>query len=385
VKNGIRTALGAAATIVFLVPGLTASLTARGPENARAKARAYNTHDARAYSPQVTPGLKPGPTSANATPGLKAGPTPPTKAGPTTSASQTMNLPKTVGAWTRADTPRTIDKRTIFDYMDGAGELYMAYGFTKLDAYEYKAASAASILVEIYWMENPGGPFGLMSTDWGGESVSLGRPAPPAADVWQRRALYGAGLLRLASDTVYARVMATRETPESRKAVLELGRAIVSGRRATPTPALMTALPSTLGKYQLRKDRTCFLRSHLVLNSQYFVSSEDILDFGQATDAVVAPLEPQPAGKGAKRATLLIVRYAEEAQAQKALDHFLRAYLQQTTPSGPPKTTGTAKIEDGWLGYQRNGRTLAVVFESPDQATATTLTDAAARAWSSSR
>ena len=290
-----------------------------------------------------------------------------------------MNLPHTVGAWTRAETPRTIDKRTIFDYMDGAGELYLAYGFARLDVYEYTAPSAASILVEIYWMDDPGGPFGLLSTDWSGESVALGTPVRPATDVWQRRALYGAGLLRLASDTVYARVRATRETPESRTAVLELGRVIASERKVIPTPALLTALPSTLGTYQLRKDRTCFLRSHLVLNSQYFVSSEDILDFGPATDAVVAPLEPQPPDKGARRATLLVVRYAGEAQAQRALAHFLRAYMPQAT-SGSTQAAGTGRVEDGWTGYRRSGRIVALVFEGPDHATAAGLTDTVIRA-----
>ena len=43
-----------------------------------------------------------------------------------------LNLPKTIGVWTRPDTPRVIDSGNIFEYMNGAGELYLAYRFKHL-------------------------------------------------------------------------------------------------------------------------------------------------------------------------------------------------------------------------------------------------------------
>ena len=63
-----------------------------------------------------------------------------------------MNLPKQAGAWSRPETPRRITAQTIFDYMDGAGELYVGYRFGHLDVYEYTAAdqSLGTILVELY-------------------------------------------------------------------------------------------------------------------------------------------------------------------------------------------------------------------------------------------
>ena len=44
-------------------------------------------------------------------------------------------LPITVGLWTRAETPQLITSETIFDYMDGAGELYLGYCFDHLEVY----------------------------------------------------------------------------------------------------------------------------------------------------------------------------------------------------------------------------------------------------------
>ena len=65
---------------------------------------------------------------------------------------QTVNLPKTIGVWTRTDSARIIDSSNIFDYMNGAGELYLAYGFDHLEVYEYTANQQENILVEVYVM-----------------------------------------------------------------------------------------------------------------------------------------------------------------------------------------------------------------------------------------
>ena len=43
-----------------------------------------------------------------------------------------LNLPKSVGVWTRLDSARVIDSANIFDYMNGGGELYLAYRFNHM-------------------------------------------------------------------------------------------------------------------------------------------------------------------------------------------------------------------------------------------------------------
>ena len=48
-------------------------------------------------------------------------------------------LPITVDAWSRPDTPRTITAETIFKYMNGAGELYLGYRFDHLEVFEYSS------------------------------------------------------------------------------------------------------------------------------------------------------------------------------------------------------------------------------------------------------
>ena len=289
-------------------------------------------------------------------------------------AKTRINLPKTIGIWTRSDSVRIIDSNNIFDYMDGAGELYLAYRFDHLEVYEYKADQQDSIVVEVYVMNTSDDAFGLLSLDWGGDPVTLhptrsvqsqAAVAPPV------RALYGAGLLRLWADTIYARVMAYRETESSKEAVLSLGKKIATNRKIPDEPELLKVFPKAIDPdWKLREDRIGYFRSHLVLNSLYYLSHQNILDLDHSTEAVTAVYE-KTSNAEKSRVQVLMVKYAGQAQAVKALNDFHRAYLQEHQrgfdPGAADKHTNFFSIEDGWLGYSLVGIYLAIVFECPSR------------------
>ena len=44
-----------------------------------------------------------------------------------------VNLPKSIGVWTRPDSARIIDSSNIFQYMNGEGDLYLSYNFYHLE------------------------------------------------------------------------------------------------------------------------------------------------------------------------------------------------------------------------------------------------------------
>ncbi len=287
-------------------------------------------------------------------------------------------LPKTVGLWTRPESPKLINAKNIFDYMDGAGELYLAFRFDHLEAYEYQAETQKEILVELYFMKTSDDAFGLLSLDWGGKPMKLSASPPDNASndesPWPR-ALYGEGLLRIWSDNFYARIMAYQETPESKQAVLELGRTIVKGRTKPPAPVLMKVLPDvSLKSWNLRKDRAGYLRSHLVLNSLYYLGHENMLDLNHTTEAVTAPYEKMDSKESRSRIQFLTVKYFNPDRAKNALAHFHQAYL----PDYPLEMhsisleglKNTFPIEDGWLGYRLHENTLSFIFECPDEETA---------------
>lgn len=304
-----------------------------------------------------------------------------------------MDLPKQVGSWTRPDAPRRITADTIFDYMDGGGELYVGYRFDHLDVYEYQAADASvgTVLVELYWMQTSDDAFGLLSTDWTGEAVAVGRRAdstapPRTGAVPPHRALYGAGLLRLWSGNLFARVLASRETPAARDAVLAIGSALSVGGDSIP-PGLLRAVPDSAAPptparsrpgTPLRIDRTCFFRSYLVLNSQYFLASHDILNLNTGVSAATA--EYAPSQPGARPTRLILVRYASSTDAVTAAKTFTRAYLPDAAGTPGGTEGGVAATEHGLVAWSVQGPGLAIVLDARDTATARTLANHVASA-----
>jgi hypothetical protein len=286
-------------------------------------------------------------------------------------------LPITVGFWTRPDSPKVVTDKNIFDYMDGAGELYLGYRFDHLDVYEYKAQSQKEILVELYFMKSSDDAFGLLSLDWGGDYMNLTSDTQNEVMtdfVWPR-ALYGEGLLRLWTENIYARVMATHETSESKEAVLSIGRAIVKDRKNPPSPDIARRLTDSLSlDWALRPDRFSFFRTHLVLNSLYYLSHENILDLDLACEAVAAQYEKKALPGGRTRIQFLLVHYPDSNRAKQALSHFHSAYLNEhpfsATADPSEKISDIFSVEDGWMAYSFRERSIAFVFECPDEETA---------------
>jgi hypothetical protein len=274
-----------------------------------------------------------------------------------------VTLPQSVGGWTLVNPARIIEPKGIFDYMDGAGELYLGYRFNHLEACEFSHPRESNLLVELYWMDSPGDAFGLLSGDWGGDPVDLAgdgvQPVP--------RALYGAGLLRIWSGDLYARVMAYQETDAAKQAVFALGKAIVTGRPPADLPPLVKRLPRSVGsQFSLRPDRTAYLRSHLVLNSVYFLSTENLLDLNRDCELAAGTYRPTSGANAVRQPRALLVRYPDEPAARKALAHFQHVYL--AGKSFAHANDGSLLLEDGWMGFVLSGRALALVFEAPDEA-----------------
>lgn len=289
-----------------------------------------------------------------------------------------INLPKIIGVWTRPDSPQIINSKNIFEYMNGAGELYLGYRFKHLEVYEYTIDSQNNILVELYFMKTSDDAFGLLSLDWGGKQVTLNNsPLPEAkhSTAPSNRALYGEGLLRIWSDNIYARVMAYHEMPASKEAVLSLGRAITANRKNPSQPELLKILPPAFGTdWKLQKNKIVYFHSYLVLNSFYYLSHHNILNLDLSTEAVSAPYEKTTDMGDHKHVQFLFVKYANPDRALQALDHFHKVYLpeykKKSVAGSATKISNIFKVEDGWLGYKLYGECIALVFECPDQESA---------------
>ena len=289
-----------------------------------------------------------------------------------------LNLPETIDVWTRTDAVRVVDSTNIFKYMNGAGELYLAYGFNNIEVFEYYSDNKNDILVELYYMKSSDDAFGLLSLDWSGEPVYLSdSPASKKVNTIapEVTALYGAGLLRIWSNNIYARVMANQETPASKKAVLALGQVIAGNHKNHSEPELLNTLSQTIDSdWQLRKDRVGYFRSHLVLNSLYYISHQNILNLDHSTEAVAALYENMSDTKNQNRIQFILVKYNSHEHAQQALENFYKTYLPEHQSklkiSTMTKSPDFYNLEDGWFGHKLNGKYLLLVFECPDQESA---------------
>ena len=277
--------------------------------------------------------------------------------------SNKINLPDTIEQWRLEGSPKRIDSKNIFDYMNGAGELYLGYHFDHLWVYEYRDQSGNDILVELYHMKDSNDAFGLLSLDWGGEAETTMVAIPDA--------LYGKGMLRVWSKNIYVRIMAMKETPVARDVILKLGKIIASNRSNPSPPKLLRVLEPILGSHwTLRRDRIGYFYSHLVLNSFYYLSHENILNLNHSTEAVIAAYEKTRKDHDQKRFHFLVINYPDHQQALMAMNGFVEAYLPDRKRENQPELKNENKnfyqIEDGWMGYKLQNRYLALVFECPD-------------------
>lgn len=238
----------------------------------------------------------------------------------------------------------SVTPKTIFKYMDGAGEIYLAYDFRELKVWTYGGNGATSITVEAYEMGSPEDAFGVLMQDFLGKDAKIGG-----------RSAYGMGFLQFWKGRWYFRILADDETTASRKAVLDLGRAFaaqVPGE--SREPKILGRLPRT-GKVA---DSEHYFHTQICLNALYFFAVDNILQLSKNTDAVMAGYR-----FGKESAKLLIIEYPNAAAATHARAAFLKGYLPELTVAAEPVLL-TQIEKDEWIGLRLEGRYLALAFKS---------------------
>jgi hypothetical protein len=91
-------------------------------------------------------------------------------------------LPAVVEGWAWDGQEAHYDARTVFDYIDGAGELYLAYGFEQLAVRRLEKADQPPLTIECYRMASAEGAFGVFSFEphpGGRHGIPPRRERPP--------------------------------------------------------------------------------------------------------------------------------------------------------------------------------------------------------------
>ncbi len=245
-------------------------------------------------------------------------------------------LPRQVGEWRLEGLDESYTPETLFDYMDGAAELYLSYNFRLMRMGRYSRGEGPRIVLELYEMASSEDAFGIFSFEREDREAGIGQGSE-----------MGGGILRFWKGRYFASVYGEEETSEA--AILALGKALEAEiREQGRPPELLAFLPEP--SQGLEPGSVRFFRSHVCLNQRFFVANKNILLLGPETGGVLAVLSG-PWGK----VHLVLVRYPTESKAAEAQESFASAYMPEAGPEGvllteDKKWTGALRRGDLWVG-----------------------------------
>lgn len=260
----------------------------------------------------------------------------------------TKAIPRKILDWESAGPDKVYDRETIYDYMDGGAEVYLAFDFRNAFVRKYENPAGEEIALDVYDMGSSEEAFGVFSCDRVDPDAGIGQESE-----------YGYGLLRFHQGRFFVSITAAGDEKRAEGAILALGKAVAPLLGPPgPLPGLLDCLPQD----GLKKDRTSYFHAAVNLNNRFFISSENILGLGRDTDCVFAEYAAG-AKDGAGSADLLIVRYRDANSAKAAYETFLESYLPE---SGPGEAA--AETENGkWALARLHEKYLALVFEAPSK------------------
>jgi len=239
------------------------------------------------------------------------------------------------------------DRETIFSYINGAGEVYLSYGFQKVAVTRLAKEGAPEITIEIFDMNKAEDAYGVFSHSRESEETGIGQGYE-----------YRGSLLCFWKSQFFVCVQAEKETPESKEAVFALARAIDAKIPASgDKPQLVNFLPSE----NLDAGGVRFFHIHPSLNYHYFMAEDNILNLGLETRAMMGHYRPGGA-------YLLCIQYPTPEQAETAMNSFYENYVPEA------EETGAAQVEQGkWVAVGTLNDYLVIALDGPSESEARTL------------
>ena len=260
-------------------------------------------------------------------------------------------LPPEVAGWKWDGKVKTFTAKTVFDYINGAAELYLAYGFLGLKVWRFEKAGAPSINLEVYEQASSEDAYGVFSFEQQDEPAGIGQGSE-----------FGGGLLRFWKGNYFVSVYAEGEGKGVEAAILEIGKAAARAIPLTgPEPKLIQFLPGK--EFGLVDRSTRFLKSHVLLNQRFFIAHQNILNLSRKTDAVLAVYL-----RGGKKVQLLLIRYPDADEARISQESFRKAYMPDAGGKDQVKTE-----DRKWTFIRQQNDYLLLVFSAPTESDAENL------------
>lgn len=260
-------------------------------------------------------------------------------------------LPEEIRSWRTAEEDKVYDPETIFDYIDGAGEIYRSFHFKTLLARHFTKEGQPGIYADLFDMQSSKNAFGIFTHDLEGEDAGIGQGST-----------YKGGLLSFWKGQFFASLFSEEETEEAKKALLDLGKWIDSAiEREGEKPWIVSLFPAE----NLYKGRIHYFTDFIILNYHFFVADENILLLNEKTDAALGIYRYNE-----ENSYLLLVRYPEEKRATVAYKSFIQTFMPDA------KENGLVETEDSkWTAARKKGKMLMIIFAAPSASLAEALLD----------
>lgn len=244
-----------------------------------------------------------------------------------------------VHGWKAKGKDKLYNPKTIFDYIDGAGEVYRSYNFHHLLVRRYAREGKPDIVADVFDMGTSEDAFGVFTHDLEGEEAGIGQGST-----------YKGGLLSFWKARFFISLYAEEETDETREALLALGREVdASIEEEGERPVLISLLPQE----GLEEKSIRYFHNHIILNYHYFVADNNILLLDQKTEAALGKY-----GEGNIR--FLIIRYPNSKKASDAYKTFIEYYMPDA------KEAGMVQTEDRkWTAVRIKEEYIFIVFDAP--------------------
>jgi len=252
-------------------------------------------------------------------------------------------LPQEINGWKAEGKDEIYDPQTIFDYIDGAGEVYRSYNFKQLLARRFTKEGKPDIVADLFDMETSKDAFGVFTHDLEGEEAGIGQGST-----------YNGGLLSLWKDRFFVSLYSEEETEDTRKALFALGEKVASSIiKEGKKPDIVSLLPSE----NLTEKSAHYFHNHLILNYHFYVSDENILLLDQQTEAALGVYR-----ENNEKSYLLVVRYPEVNKASMAYKSFMKSYMPDATELGLVQTEDMK-----WTAARLQQDFIIIIFNAPSR------------------
>ncbi len=260
-------------------------------------------------------------------------------------------FPSSVNGWTAAEPDGLYDAESLYEYIDGGAEVYRALNVRAVFARRYEREGFPEIIADLFDMGSPSDAFGAYHHD-----LREGVPAGIGQE-----SEYADGALAFWKGRYFVSILATDETPETRGALIEVGRRVAAAiREEGDPPALLRLLPES----GLLPAQVHYFHGHLSLTRYQPVSDRNVLRLGESTEGLLARYRPAASDTpGATTFALLLIAYPSSGKAREALESFTEEYLPEADARGVGRTGGEA-----WAGARAAGRILVGVLDAPSRA-----------------